>query len=85
MSDQIVQHEDGTTVFTGQATRLYQLRVVIGALKLEKLGMRRRGGSAVAKAQELTGSNSRNKDVLINLLEHKWREQLTQIEIVVKS
>lgn len=55
----IEAHAGGVTV-TGSAIDLFQLCALRGALKLEALGMKRRGRSALscAKAQGFTGTRA---------------------------
>lgn len=59
------------TVAEGQhAVQLFHLLALKGALKLEALGMRRRGRSALSIAKETTNCGSNSIEAQIALIEH---------------
>lgn len=65
----ITKLEGGGVVIEGKSIRTAQLLVLVGALKLEQKGLKRRGRSAVAIARETTGLMTRDKTLLIEAVE----------------
>jgi len=43
------------TVFTGDGVSIFQMEALRGALRLEKIGLKRRGRSALSIAKSITG------------------------------
>jgi hypothetical protein len=65
------------TVLTGQAINQFQAKVLLSALKLEVLGMKRNGRSAYSLAKErynLTGNKQTVYYKLCKLLEREGKE-----------
>ena len=58
-------------VITGASIDRYRLCVLRSAVKLEALGMRKRGQSATAAAAQLLGVSKRNRTLIIQLLNER--------------
>jgi hypothetical protein len=69
-----IETRHGCTVVTGTAINLMQAIARKGALKLEILGMRRRGRPASVIIREAYGFKSKNKKALLAELE-AWIEK----------
>ena len=73
------------TVFDGEAaTRLFSMRAQMGALKLEMVGMKRRGASVysiVKKQYGLTG----NKQSVYDQLSAMFAEAKAKVPVTVES
>ena len=70
------------TILTGEATRIFSLRALINALKLEQKGLKRRGQSALAIAKKLNGNKNNDREVHILLLQQKINDLLLSCEVL---
>jgi len=56
-------------IATGKSVETYRLLALSKMVKMEKVGLRRRGFSAMKDAQRVTGLDTRDHDALIRKLE----------------
>jgi len=61
-------------IATGKSVETYRLLALSKMVKMEKVGLRRRGHSAVKEAQAATGLNTKDHDTLIKRLEEMAHE-----------
>lgn len=81
MSKSYIEQKPYATTFSGEpATRVFQMRTIIGALELEQKGIKFRF-SALKKAKQLTGLKTNDRNKHIAALREKVEEMLKEVEI----
>lgn len=65
----VEQLEGGTLVVTGNSISTYRLLALKHALKLETLGMKRRGGSVLSVIKKEFGLKGTKAQVLVSFIE----------------
>jgi hypothetical protein len=81
MTNYIESIEGGGIIAVGPvATKIFSLTALMGALKLEALGMRRRGRSALSIAKQTTGLRSNDKHLQLAKLEEMRDALRLQLE-----
>jgi hypothetical protein len=82
MKDEIVQTGNGGFVASGPlSVSMVQLVALKGALRLEGLGLRRRGPSALSIAKRVTGLRTNDRERLTRALESKIEDISAQIAL----
>jgi hypothetical protein len=66
--------ETGAIVATGDGIKVFQLLALKGALKMEAIGMKRRGKSALSIVKSMTGLKARTAEDMIPKYEAWLRE-----------
>ncbi len=61
----IERMENGGTMITGKDIDNYRLIVLKSALRLECIGMKKRGVNATAMVRDILGSKTRDKKILL--------------------
>ena len=57
--------ESGAIVATGDGIKVFQLLALKGALKMEAIGMKRRGKSALSIVKSMTGLKARTAEDMV--------------------
>lgn len=57
--------ETGAIVATGEGIKVFQLLALRGALKMEAIGMKRRGKSALSIVKSMTGLKARTAEDMV--------------------
>ncbi len=57
--------ETGAIVATGDGIKVFQLLALKGALKMEAIGMKRRGNSALSIVKSMTGLKARTAEDMV--------------------
>ena len=70
------------TILTGEATRFFSLRALVGALQLEQKGFKRRGQSALSIAKKFNSCKNNDRNVHIMLIEQKINDLLLSCEVL---
>lgn len=78
----ITVHESCTVAEGHHAVTLFHLLALQGALRLEKIGLKRRGRSALSIAKETTKSGSNNRDTQIALIDTLVAQCRARIEYI---